>query len=336
MLGLKYRDECAELARRIRSVSGEVSGSLSDYGRNYLNNLLPDMEYHLRLSAHLLEKTWMTDRTLLDFGGGLGLTGLLAKSSGYSSVIYLDTYREVYEDAQILARSLGLMSNEYLLGEIGDHTKALQEVEVVVSRDVIEHIYDLEAFFAEAMQLGRLKSMYHNTSANIYSIVLKRYFNQIHLKAENKTIRDENDIKKGESEQGFRAAREHMIEQFGPDLNHSEVAKLGEKTRGLRKDDIKRAVEAFINHNELPVPPSHPGNTCDPQTGNWAERLLTWEEYREMAEGFKLDFEPGFYNSMDGKLVKKAIGGMLNTGIRAGLVGRSLWPSFTISCVREA
>ena len=74
--------------------------------------------------------------------------------------------------------------------------------------------------------------------------------------------------------------------------------KLAKATRGLIKVDIEKAVEDYIKTKNLPTPPHHPKNTCDPITGSWTERLLTEKEYESIYNqaGFELKTYNGFYN----------------------------------------
>ena len=62
---------------------------------------------------------------------------------------------------------------------------------------------------------------------------------------------------------------------------------------------------------------SHPTNTCDPITGSWTERLLSFEEYKELynINGFDIEIKPGLYNNHQ-KIIKSFLISIINFSIR--------------------
>jgi len=77
------------------------------------------------------------------------------------------------------------------------------------------------------------------------------------------------------------------------------VKNLAKLTRGLIKEDIIESVTKYIQKGLKPEMISHPTNTCDPMTGNWAEHLVSIEEYKELTanNNFSLEVKSGFYNT---------------------------------------
>jgi hypothetical protein len=55
--------------------------------------------------------------------------------------------------------------------------------------------------------------------------------------------------------------------------------------------------------------------TCDPVTGSWSERLLSFEEYKLLyhTNGFSLSIKNGFYNTHQSNFLKKTAVLFVNT-----------------------
>jgi trans-aconitate methyltransferase len=119
---------------------------------------------------------------LIEFGGGLGLGSLLASAYCRCNIVYIDIDENIMADASKIASHLGLINVEYQLiknGQIKFHSNA-----VLYSKDVIEHVYDLESLF-QRLATSHTPSV-HLTTANPCNNFRKKYFNQIHAAAENK------------------------------------------------------------------------------------------------------------------------------------------------------
>jgi hypothetical protein len=79
-------------------------------------------------------------------------------------------------------------------------------------------------------------------------------------------------------------------------------------------------------------------NTCNPETGNWEERILPLKVYEQLASeaGFRAVFAPGFYNEeRSTKLVSTAFR-LINFCIRkSGKFGFKLAPYIIIKLSPE-
>jgi hypothetical protein len=94
--------------------------------------------------------------------------------------------------------------------------------------------------------------------------------------------------------------------------------------------DMHEAIEA----NRLPLP-ADKYNTCDPETGNWAERILPLRAYRSLLvpHGYKLSVGKGFYNVRRHFLPFAALCRLLNALIRcSGRAGLALCPFIILWC----
>lgn len=346
MLGLMFKKEASELAHLLRHEQENLVDMLSPYGARYFKTLLKNAAYNVQLSAILLEKVIdITKKSpgeiaLIDYGGGLGITGLLAKKAGFKSILYVDIYDIVKEDAQKIGQYLGLSSDRYIDGDMDRVIKAGIEADALVSRDVVEHIYDLTLFFNQCAAVPGLNTLVHNTSANIYNVLLKSYFNKIHFKAEYQQIRDKQSVKKGESQMGYFYARKEIIEKEFPYMDPGLVSELSRLTRGYHREDILGEVKWYmesekVKTGERNMGVTHPTNTCEPYTGNWAERLLTFGEYRSYAQPFSLTFHPGPYNVKRAFGVKKILLSVMNFLILKLRFGPWIWPSIVIVMTRK-
>ena len=135
----------------------------------------------------------------------------------------------------------------------------------------------------------------------------------------------------------FRKTREAIIREALQCPEPASVEMLVTGTRGLRKDDIINACKIYEQKDILPVPPGHPTNTCDPLSGSWTERLLTYTEYQKLFEkyGFSLEIENGFYNEYQ-KNPKGLILRCMNTLIRqAGKTGCCFSPYIILTGLRR-
>lgn len=131
----------------------------------------------------------------------------------------------------------------------------------------------------------------------------------------------------------YYALRERFITKLCPDFSPEEVAIWARQTRGLTYPDIQKAIE----EKRLPTP-EDPYNTCDPATGNWTERILPIQTYKDLLAPyrFKLTVEKGFYNTERSNPVLSWLCKGINALIRnSGSMG-FLWAPFIIlSCGKE-
>ena len=116
------------------------------------------------------------------------------------------------------------------------------------------------------------------------------------------------------------------------------VLLLAQRTRGMRRFDIRRVVTDYLRTGALPPEPSHPTNTCDPITGNWCEKLLDPEKLAAILrkQGLCVRTLAGYYGSgAAGSWVKRAARIAANIAIRrSGCLGLRLAPFYCLSATR--
>lgn len=310
---------------------------LSPYNRKYLEWHMQHLEYNLLLNGLILEEALRVKPqmdNLIDFGGGTGMLGILAKKSLGIKVIYIDIYALACRDIATIGKALNICPDQIVEGEIADLNVDFSSTDtVLVSRDVIEHIYDLPLFFKQSKDKLPGVPQVHFTSANVYNWFKKSYFREIHHRFEIKG--DQSKLKETDHVQSFFQMRWDFIRENFPAINDDAVLNLATLSRGLVFEDIRKFVESWLDGTSLvnPRPERYMYNTCDPASGNWSERLLFFDEYRKMAAPyFELAFRGCPYNQQQ-KVTQKALASRV-FNILIGEKGnrfRALWPSFIMT-----
>jgi len=329
------------LDRAAASLSARIAGldidrlDISDYNRRYFGSHVASIRQVLQYYTYVLCCAFSQaaratdDLVFIDYGGGSGLLSLLARELGVRTAIYVDIYDVSCRDAELIARSLGLPADVYLTGDIDELLAFLEErriaCDVLASVNVIEHIYDIEGFLSKLGELpGPGLSVALSSDANDENPWERRSFARLHRRIEHEDRTRGWGHKERDSLESYRSIRRRLISECAADLSCEELDRLAAATRGLRAADIRARVNAYRCTGEMPEEPKHPTNTCDPRTGNWAERLLSPEYLRERlaGEGFGAEVLRGYYGASLHPL-KRLIGPCLNRLI-AGLGSRGL------------
>jgi hypothetical protein len=297
-------------------------GAISPFIERYFGSNLQYLQASLQRYTFLL--TWAiapyssknnAEIVLVDYGGGSGMCSLLAKEAGIGTVVYVDIYDVCCHDAQYIAEALGLAANHYVNGDIDSLLSYLKEKQIscntVVSYDTLEHIYDIDDFLNKigGISAGPL-SLMMASGANPLNFIISRRLRKLHRKVELKgKIRQQGEDDRN-PEEALVAVRTKMILSYASDLSQHEADMLAQKTRGMRREDIIKAVNSFLSNGLIPKELEHPTNTCDPLTGNWCERLLNPYSlgHKLQEAGFSAKVLAGFYGSSgkDSKLKQSA------------------------------
>ncbi len=320
---------------------------ISDYQKKYLGNYLKRIHYGLETGIFILSHVFEgnpkspQNAVLLDHGAGSGILSLLAKAAGVGTVIYEDIYDVSCHDASVLANHLGFPADAYVHGDekaIAKFFKTHPGPDVVISRNVIEHVYRPEKLIETLASLhpGPLH-IFFATTANPHNPAVNIYTRRLHHKVEKTGFRSRWD-KDSDARKPMLQLRSEMIADLAPDFDEAAVVKLAEKTRGLTRPEISLAIEDLRSQGKYPEPISDPTNTCDPETGNWSERLTSISEYREIFEenGFLFNALPGFYDTHYPSASANALAKVLNPMIRIlGSKGVVLSPFIGLKGVRN-
>jgi 2-polyprenyl-3-methyl-5-hydroxy-6-metoxy-1,4-benzoquinol methylase len=299
---------------RVKDVTNDA------YAQAYLQTLLQHKLHYLHIYAVVLEKAFAARNTtnvaLLDFGTGNGLLALFAKFCGVKKVYASDLSNSFLQAAQQLSTQLNLPIEGWILGNEEQLFTYFsnKELNMVIGTDVIEHVYNLDMLFNTFNSINRNIITVFTTASVAENPIKSKQLKQLQLKDE---LEDSNAFQMAvENEFAgvcFLEVRKKIIQQYNNNLSNDIVMLLAKKTRGLKKDDIEKTVDDYIQKNILPVEINHPTNTCDPITGSWTERLLTIQEYKKLhlRHDKILLVHNGFYNSSE-KGLKNMIAGILN------------------------
>ena len=308
---------------------------LSEYMQRYLGNYQRNLRGILQINAYLLfwslaeRKEELQDLTFVDYGGGPGVLSFLAKELGIGTVIYNDIYDVSCHDARQVGEAIGSSADGYVWGDIDALKEYVetrsQQVDIIASYDVIEHIYDTEGYFRSLRLLP-----HHNlrivfaSSANAHNPLIRRSRQKSHHVMEYQDRQTHWGRKERDTLEGYLRVRAKIIAARAPQLGQSQVETLARMTRGLVQRDIEKCVDEYLTVGRISYQPSHATNTCDPYTGNWDERLMDtrWISDVFASEGFKVQVKSGYYAFAPHPLVN-AIKSALNLGI-SGLGGNIL------------
>lgn len=327
---------CHRLHKKLNHIEPSSLG-ISEYNQRYLASKLTNTEATLTLYAYLLSlclsnTSIALDRFIfIDYGGGTGFLSLLAKEMGIGMVLYNDIYDVSCRDVQRLSHALELGIDGIICGNIDDVIAYVQKkrmsIDAIASYDVIEHIYNIREFFHKMPHLSRHRfRVVHASTANVLNPFYVRRVRKLHQDREFENRDREWGWKERDTLRSYFEVRKEIIAAYAPELTEAQGIQLAHRTRGLRKGDIEKCIDEYREKGDIAYRPHHPTNTCDPYTGNWAERLMrtVWLEDILERAGFSVKILSG-YRLCCGRLPMKAIRFALNwtTGHMQGR--RSLW-----------
>jgi len=340
---LEKIDKAAVRLEKKLSVFDCDSLKITNYDKIYLRNYQNNLSKILQINCHIL--AWclnlsknLKNFTLIDHGGGVGLLSLLAKESGIGKVIYNDIDEVQTHDAEIIAQALNIPVDNYFSGDIGDLISFLKRESIVinglVSHDVIEHIYNVKDFIRKLSFLPSASfRVAMSSGANPYNpiISLKLMKHQRCCEFEDRAkVEFSNERDCAES---FLKVRKKIIKNYNPELDSAQLQELATATRGMMKKDIETSVACYQKTKIIPKKLTHPTNTCDPFTGNWAEHLIDLSKFKKTmtANGFRVKILAGYWNRDPKSYPKKILTNLINILISSvGSKGIILAPSYLV------
>ncbi|MEG1762127.1 MAG: hypothetical protein RR256_00775 [Bacteroidales bacterium] len=276
---------------------------LSPYHLNYLNRLQAILPHYFsiyekcfsilfqNLSETEIQKI-CKQAYIVDYGGGCGFLSLYARAVvGIDSIIYVDMNEN---SVALTAQIFDYFSLNKPILILGDQKKLAHyckensiHLHYLVSTDVIEHIYNLDLFFADIQETFPNLSMVFSTGSNPYN-------SHIRKKLEAYMIEDE--LKGTDTSSAFLAQRKKYIETHF-NLSSYETLQLAICTRGLIFPEVHAAVLKYQESTQFPLENSNAYECCDPNTGSWTERILPLKEYKNILKkhAFEVRFLRGYY-----------------------------------------
>jgi 2-polyprenyl-3-methyl-5-hydroxy-6-metoxy-1,4-benzoquinol methylase len=264
--------------------------------------------FSIETSAHLLYRSIkLTGKvpagiTLMDYGAGVGTLFLLAKMIGCAKVVYNDHLDDWRKSAELIANAIGVTIDLFIVGDIGDCLNVLDQhnikCDIIASRNVLEHIYKLNEFYAAIHQRQPHAIIFSSTTAN----------------SANPAAAIKHWLWHRKWEKVYRGKRLMMIERIAPGMLSYRKQKIARATRGLASSDLENVVDQFRQTGKLPDPGRFGSNTCDPSNGVWAENLLKMDTYRKLIDErfFNVSFAPGFWDTHYSTPYKNKITAALN------------------------
>ncbi|MDR1919579.1 MAG: class I SAM-dependent methyltransferase [Tannerellaceae bacterium] len=318
-----------DLATRLQAIDYD-SLPISEYNKRYIRSMRPALEYYLKIYARCLQQgIWAAELppaalTLIDYGGGSGFLSLLAKEAGFGQVIYIDLNPLSAATAEVLKQQTAKGPDLILTGDSAELAAYCRSHAIVpqllIATDLIEHVYDLRAFFDEVCTLNRGMHLIFTTASTPFNPFVKSRLHCFMKGCESGKLVSPN----------YLSRRREFIRTHYPHFTGQQTEQWSRHTRGLNYAGIRQAIEA----GSLPLP-ADKYNTCDPETGNWAERILPIRAYRHLlaAHGYRLSVKTGFYNARRKNPALSLVCHGLNALIRcSGWGGRLISPFIVLWC----
>jgi len=328
------RASCQEAGDAFKSVLHDISKldlkalGVSDYNQVYIQSKLKKPHYEMCVASYMLGKFLGftgADRdkaVLIDYGAGSGLACFAAKRLNIGHVVYCDIFEQSCVDAKAIGEAIGISLDEYVCGDLPETREWLErnslQASGVISHNVIEHVYSMDSLFSE---IGKLASrdtfVWMSTAANPFRKKTSRELSKHAIKVETQTREPAPGHKARNALAAYRDIRRSIIVSESSSLSKETVDTLTENTRGMREDDIRRFLTTYREGEPVTIAPDHPTNTCDPLTGNWAERMMDPFSLVNDAKqhGLELQVLPGFWSLDQGSTLKNGLKKMSNVGI---------------------
>jgi len=207
----------------------------------------------------------------------------------------------------IIWYKLGISITGFISGDIDaviDHGKRNNVYfDIVASRNVVEHIYNLRNFYTKLHQSGLTTVCYSTTTANYHNIVMRLKHYWYHNKTEKAF---------------YKKQREDHIKQRVPGISSADLSQLVKHTRGKAFEDLTEAIDLYFAKKPIPPVEFLGTNTCDGDTGVWAEHLITSSNYTDIIQGagFTAVYTAGFWDTHYKYAVVNLITRLLNRIIR--------------------
>ena len=270
----------------------DTEGEYKEYFINH--HLGRRLFFSLQNSAHIIYNAVkksgkpVNEITFIDYGAGLGTLFMLAGMMGFKKMAYNDYFAAWHQPAKALCKALQIKIDEYVAGGIDDvvqHAATCDTLyDIIASRNVIEHIYNLQVFYNCICKHNSKAIVYSTTTANYHNPAMRYYHIYLHTKWEKAS---------------YRKQRREEIKKIRPSINAEDLEKLVTLTRGKGQKDFTDTIHDFFAGRQIKKEENLRSNTCDCITGVWNEHLLTKKEYKELINGagFKMEYTPGYWDT---------------------------------------
>jgi 2-polyprenyl-3-methyl-5-hydroxy-6-metoxy-1,4-benzoquinol methylase len=294
-LGTLINDKANELFFSLKNFNTTTLDTADTYNDYFIHHHLGHrLFFSIQNSAHILYEAArlcgkpLQEISAIDYGAGLGTLFMLGGMLGFKRFDYNDHLPEWQDTAKAVCKQAGITITDYVTGDINavaDFAASKNtRYDMIVSRNVVEHIYSLSEFYSVIFRHNPKAVVYSTTTANFHNPVMRLYHIYIHKKVEK---------------QYYKQQRLQEIMKLSPSLNGGKITELVKITRGKGQQDFIDAINHFVNDNPIFSDSSLRSNTCDCITGVWIEHLLTRKEHIEIAKkaGFKIAYTAGYWDT---------------------------------------
>jgi 2-polyprenyl-3-methyl-5-hydroxy-6-metoxy-1,4-benzoquinol methylase len=314
-------------ANKLNNITSESLG-IEGYPGAYLDHILTHFNYYssiysyvIKLATEAIQKP-VSELTVLDFGTGNGMLAMFAKQFGFKKVWASDISPDFLNAARKVSQAAKIHIDGFIEGDeqalLNWFSEEGVRPDIVLGTDVIEHIYNLDSFFAVLKKLNPQMVHVFTTASNPHNYFKVKELRKLQYKDEyvGYTGQEENiSFHNAQGAESFLSQREKIIKSGFSNLPDDIVAQLAKATRGLVKRDIVSAVNNYLITAKLPQAPADPHLVCDPETGSWTERVSAINTYKELykGNGFSFQYFNGFYNAKSGGGIKSISARLMNS-----------------------
>ncbi len=263
------------------------------------------------------------ETAFIDYGAGLGTLFLLAGLVGFKKTYFNDYFPQWAGYAKTICDKLDIHIDDFISGDIDaviEYAKAHDmTMDIIASRNVVEHIYNLHSFYEKLYQSNITGLCYATTTANFHNPAMRLKHFWYHRKVE-KTL--------------FKNQRAAYLKELKPGIPDTDLQQLITLTRGKAFEDFTQTVDLYFQNKSIPAVEFLRTNTCDCRTGVWAENLVHRQDYANIIRkaGFEMTYTAGFWDTHYKYKVVNLITGILNRLIKlAGKKGYWFAPFVNIT-----
>jgi 2-polyprenyl-3-methyl-5-hydroxy-6-metoxy-1,4-benzoquinol methylase len=270
----------------------EIAEHFKDYFKD--KHLGQRLIFSIQSSAQILYQSIkrsgknIYELTIVDYGAGLGTLYMLSGMLGFKRIAYNDYLPEWKDTAKAVCDKLNIHIDDYITGDIDEVINYAEansfEFDIIASRNVIEHIYNLPRFYTLIHQHNKYAVIFSTTTANYQNPVMRLIHYRIHKKVEKNAYFNQ---------------RKEAIQKIWPAIIEQQLDELTNKTRGKAKEDFNSAITQYQQQKKIEPVAFLRSNTCDCTTGYWCEHLLKKTEYQYIVTqaGFKIEYTAGFWDT---------------------------------------
>jgi len=256
-----------------------------------------DLEYWERSIRDMCALGEFYNKRILEVGCGFGWDAVGLSQVGGNEVVAIDILPSMidgFSECLASARAKGHVLN--IEPKVADICSLDEEesFDGIYSSEALEHVHDLTAMFERCYDLlkpggtlllrndsNRFNSSFRESTFEMWKERDTSWEHAEWLRTEIRPVEHAN-------AKPYGAMRQEIIDETGIAFTPDQQAKLVAATAGMIRPEIVKAAETYRDKGTLPTPPKFAW--CrNPETGEYAERLLDPFELRDMLKqaGFR-------------------------------------------------